>query len=408
MFNIDITPFDINDDVPTNNEIATAVRNLRNGKAPGPSGLRAEYLKTLLHQAEKDNATDNKCRGWEQVCSTIKLIFAMGNIPEEMTWSILVLIPKASGGTRGIGLLEIIWKVCSSIINKCLQESIQFHDLLHGFRKGRGTGTASIDAKLQMQHAHIRGIPLYQIFFDLSKAYDTLDRNQTLQLLQKYGVGNRILQLLTNFWHSLTIMARQQGYHGDPFKSERGTMQGDIVSPTIFNVVIDAVVCAWYHEMDTVGISHAIRAIFYADDGHLYSTDADKLQQATELMVTLFECMGLKTNPAKTKAMICAPQPSITRICLAYKCRMGDHNEEDTYNARKRRLVECDICNACVQTRSLFRHKRTKHGIGAAYTNYLTTPSHLAGIGHTYEISMPEYRQPGTCPVPGCEAIITD
>jgi hypothetical protein len=68
-----------------------------------------------------------------------------------------------------------------------------------------------------MHLAHIRGTPLYQIFLDLSKAYDTLDRTRTLQLLQRYGMRERILQVLTNFWNSLKVIARQQGYYGDPF-----------------------------------------------------------------------------------------------------------------------------------------------------------------------------------------------
>jgi hypothetical protein len=149
--------------------------------------------------------------------------FETGAIPTEMTWSILVLIPKASGLTRGIGLLEVMWKVCSTIINKRLQQSITFHNSLHMFHTEHGTGTASLDAKLQMQLSHIRGIPLYQIFLDLSKAYDTMDSGRTLQILSEYGIGERILRVLTNFWDSLMVIARQQGYYGNPFQSKRGT-----------------------------------------------------------------------------------------------------------------------------------------------------------------------------------------
>ena len=43
-----------------------------------------------------------------------------------------VLITKVGGGYRGIGLVETIWKVCTSIVNSRLQIYIVLHDVLHG------------------------------------------------------------------------------------------------------------------------------------------------------------------------------------------------------------------------------------------------------------------------------------
>jgi hypothetical protein len=136
--------------------------------------------------------------------------------------SVLVLIPKGSGGRRGIGLLEICWKVISKIMDFRMKEGIDFDDSIYGFRAERGTSTAHIEAKLQMQLSCVRQQTLYQVFIDLVKAYDTLDRGQTLDILEGYGVGKRTLRLLKSFWESLLVVARQGGYHSSAFSAGRG------------------------------------------------------------------------------------------------------------------------------------------------------------------------------------------
>ena len=40
-------------------------------------------------------------------------------------------------------------------------------------------------------------------------------------------------------------MARAGGYYGEAFKGAQGMTQGDPLSPTIFNVVVDAVLRHW-------------------------------------------------------------------------------------------------------------------------------------------------------------------
>ena len=141
--------------------------------------------------------------------------------------------------------MELMWKVVAAILNRCFTSSIAYHDALHGFRSGRGTGTATLEAKLLQQLAALREEVLYVIFLDLHKAYDALDRSRCLDILERYGVGPNARRLLTNYWRRLTMVARAGGYYGTAFGGERGVTQGDPLSPTIFNVVVDAVVRHW-------------------------------------------------------------------------------------------------------------------------------------------------------------------
>ena len=108
----------------------------------------------------------------------------------------MVLIPKGRKEYRGIGLVEVMWKVVAEILHRQLTTVITYHDFLHGFQAGRGTGTATLDAKLLQQLAAMREEVLYVIFLDLTKAYDALDRSRSLDILEEYGVGPRARRLL--------------------------------------------------------------------------------------------------------------------------------------------------------------------------------------------------------------------
>ena len=72
-----------------------------------------------------------------------------------------------------------------------------------------------------------------------------MDRSRCLEILEGYGIGPRARNLLKNYWHRLTMVAHAGGYYGTAFQWERGVKQVDPLSPTIFNVVVDAVVRHW-------------------------------------------------------------------------------------------------------------------------------------------------------------------
>ena len=80
------------------------------------------------------------------------------------------MTPKGQEEYRGIWLVEVMWKVVAEILHLRLTASITYHDFLHGFRAGRGTGTATVKAKLLQKLAAMREEVLYVIFLDLHKA----------------------------------------------------------------------------------------------------------------------------------------------------------------------------------------------------------------------------------------------
>ena len=177
---------DVLDDTPTDAEIRTAVRQLKSPRAPGPSKLTAAHLKEWLRDAEEAERQERPIpEEWMTLSRAVTHIWETGAIPQEMAWGILILLPKAvEGQFRGIGLLEIVWKLVSRVLDTRIKTAIDFHDCLHGFRAKRGTGTAIIEAKLLQQLATIDQAPLYKIFLDLKKAYDTLDRARALDILE--------------------------------------------------------------------------------------------------------------------------------------------------------------------------------------------------------------------------------
>ena len=95
----------------------------------------------------------------------------------------MVLIPKGGGDYRGIGLVEVVWKAVAVIFNRRFTASITYHDSLHGFWAGCGTGTTTLEVKLLQQVTAMKEEFLQVIFLDLHTAYNALDSPRCLEIL---------------------------------------------------------------------------------------------------------------------------------------------------------------------------------------------------------------------------------
>ena len=102
-------------------------------------------------------------------------------------------------------------------------------------------------------------------------------------------------------------------YYGTPFKVSRGATQGDLLYPTIFKTLVDAVICHWEtvvkgEELVPEGIGRAVQrldVLFYGNGGILASPWSSGLQEALDVLTGLFDWIGLRINVNNMVGIIC-------------------------------------------------------------------------------------------------------
>ncbi len=149
----------------------------------------------------------------------------------------------------------------------------------------------------------------------MRKAYDALDRGRCLDILAGYGVGPNLLRLQEQFWNNAKMVCCAGGNYGEPFGAYRGVTQGGPLSSLMFNVCVDCVIREWLHqvmgdEVTREGVGDAVCdqcIAFFVDDGLVSARCPEWLQSSFNILIKLFERIGLLANADKTKVMICVP-----------------------------------------------------------------------------------------------------
>ena len=158
-------------------------------------------------------------------------------------------------------------------------------------------------------------------------------------------------------------------YCGHPFSTGRGVTQGDPVSPTLFNIIVDEVVRETLQEIcGPQEAQHGFRwsegehnICFYAYDGRIAGKYLIWVQAALITMVRIFERVGLQTNLDKTKAMICMTG-FIWGQQGAEVYKRQATGEGPTFRERKRTRVSCEVCVGKMAASSLLHHMDIKYG----------------------------------------------
>lgn len=203
-----------------------------------------------------------------------------------------VMIPKASGGERPLGIPtvrdRIAQTVCKMIIEPIFEAD--FEDSSYGFRPKRSSKDAIKAIKENLKQGKTE---VYDA--DLSRYFDTIPHDK-LQIVLKERITDPRLLKLINKW--LKVPVCENGKYTSGKGSNIGTPQGGVISPLLANI--------YFHMLDRI-VNNAgslfykfgVKIVRYADDfvlmGRTLSVEIiDKLK-------SLLNRMGLLINETKTR-----------------------------------------------------------------------------------------------------------
>ncbi len=320
-------PHHLSEEVPSKAEVEAAVRRLKNHKAPGLCGILPEMI---------------KCSGEAGIDMLHKLItrvWETGRAPADWKKALLVPLLKKGDPTdlnnyRGISLLSLPGKVYALISRQRLQswaESILLEGQC-GFRKGRGCTDAIFSLKSLLERAHRRDKPVQLCFIDLSKAYDSVDRDLAWCVLRQRGAPAKLVELLRDL-HEGTECAMQSDHDGSHswFEVSTGFKQGDVNAPMLFNVFLDSICRCIERRVCHLGVNAGYSSdghlteckrpannmfcwiILYADDIVILAESEIKLQEILNVLQSVFADWGVEVNIPKTKVMHVGAQGTPSR-----------------------------------------------------------------------------------------------
>jgi hypothetical protein len=291
----------INTEPPTIEELKEAIQSCKNGKAPGIDQIRSEMLKV-------DTDTTAK-----MLLPLFRRVWIEEVFPDEWKTGVVVKLPKKGdlklcSSWRGITLLSIVSKTFNKIILnrivKLLDKELRKEQ--SGFRSGKACRDMIVSLRIIVEQSMEYQSPLYLLFVDYERAFDSIDRKCMWAALTNKGLPQKFVNLIKEGYNGYKCRILHEGTLSEEFETSTGVRQGCILSPLLFLVVIDEVLKTTVQDKKR-GLmwtfEENLEDLDFADDICLLSQNGKQLQEKIDHLSRTSEKAGLKINKIKTKIM---------------------------------------------------------------------------------------------------------
>ncbi|CAB1116625.1 unnamed protein product [Ectocarpus sp. CCAP 1310/34] len=295
------------DDIPSLLEVEEPVREMANRKAVGPDDLPTELIKLFFLDGDQ-----GLLREFHAIVVDV--------------WQTGDGDTMECGNYRGISLVAHAGKVLLKVVatrlsHYCEREGILPEEQRSGFRPHRST----LDMLFAIQRLHElarkKSTAVFACFVDLTKAYDSVDRDLLWDVLRRFGVPPKMLA------------------YSEWFDVGQGLRQGCDLAPLLFNLFVSAMLMVAVAEFDkdpkvtadmveigtqveykgkkgrsagkkttVVTDAEALWAMLYADDAAIVSRSPESLEKMMSVIVRVAGPFGLMVSEPKTEIMCMLPK----------------------------------------------------------------------------------------------------
>ena len=238
-------------------------------------------------------------------------LYCTGPAPDFMRESATVPIHKAKEqadlrNKRPITLANTATKLYTALLADCIQEFCTAHDILtysqEGFRTGKGTMRQLQTVVNLLTDAKLLKQDIFALFIDFSSAFNTVYHDKLWLTMEMLGFERQCIGAVRSLYTGVSTSILIDGHKTAPVHIDRGTLQGDSLSPLLFIIAIEPML-RWLH---TGGRDYsfasdpglAIAANAYADDLGTFSNCATHLAIQAQKK-EIFRRGGLRPNVSK-------------------------------------------------------------------------------------------------------------
>ena len=247
-------------------------------------------------------------------CSILK-----GVVPNSLKLAKITPIFKAGDRNlltnyRPISILPYFSKFFEKVIYERVMSYLTTKNALfksqYGFRTGHSTYMAVMEMCDKISEAKEKSHFSMGVFFDLSKAFDTVNHKILISKLEHYGIRGVCLDWLTDYLRNRKQSVLYDGHFSLVSDVTCGVPQGSVLGPLLFLIYVN----------DISNTSSLLHFVMFADDTNVFMSDksihvlVNKMNIELKLVGDWFKANKLSLNLEKTNFILFCSRRKLANV----------------------------------------------------------------------------------------------